>query len=161
MIPETKSRSWFKQIEGYLLIPHELLHVVGYRLVGEHCIYRWGETYVTPTGRPSRSRDLFGMLFPSVVFLVLALSFGLLAGFASRAVIQEGVAFWFIFWLTLTYLAGIYAGTTLGDLRRAYLLIRNQPWYSWTPFDFFFYPLVDWNEVRRRVARGEIDAEQN
>jgi hypothetical protein len=152
---ETKPRNWFKRIEGYLLIPHELLHVVGYRLVGQRSIYYWGETYVTPVPKPSRAQDLFGMLFPFTVFLLLALGFGLLAGFASRAVVEEGASFWFVFWLGLTYTAGLYAGTTLGDLRRAYLSLRGQPWYSWTPFDFFFYPLVDWDEIRRRIERRD------
>src|SRR5688500_15210116 len=98
--------------------------------------------------------------YPLYIFsgTLLALGFGLLAGFASRAVVQEGASFWFIFWLGLTYIAGLYAGTTLGDLRGAYLLIRSQLWYSWTPFDFFFYPLVDWNDIRQRVERGEVDA---
>jgi hypothetical protein len=81
-------------------------------------------------------------LFPFVVFSTLVTVLALLAGFASEAVVREGRVFWFIFWLTLTHIAGIYVGSTLLDLRRAYLLIVGKPWYSWTPFDILFQPLV-------------------
>jgi hypothetical protein len=87
--------------------------------------------------------------------------FCLLAGFASKEFVQEAKPFWFIFWLGLTYIAGFYATSAMGDLRIAYLIIKDKPWYAWTPFDVFYPPLVDWNEIRRKVAEGEIDAEQD
>ncbi len=34
---------WLHRLGGYFLIPHELLHIVGYRLVGKQCRYEWGE----------------------------------------------------------------------------------------------------------------------
>jgi hypothetical protein len=158
---ESKNHSLFKRLEGYLLIPHELLHVLGYRLVGQPCEYRWGDSFVTPTHSMTRRQDLIGMLFPSVIFFILVTVFGLLAGFAAEAAVREGKLFWFIFWLALTYITGIYLGSTLVDLRRAYLLIVGKPWYSWTPFDILFQPLVDWDDIRRKVAKGEIDDQQD
>ena len=152
---QVQNISWFKRVEGYLLIPHELLHVLGYRLVGQRCEYRWGQPYVTPAGPIPRYRNLVGMLFPFLIFSTLLIIFALLAGFASEQAVREDSPFWFIFWFTLTYLAGIYVGTTLGDLRQVYLLILNKPWYGWTPFDIFFYPLVDWNEIRRKITAGK------
>jgi hypothetical protein len=158
---EMNLNSRFRRLGGYILIPHELLHVLGYRLVGQPCHYRWGESYITPPQSVSRNRKLVGMLLPFVSFLSLTIISGILSGFAIRGLIQEGQFFWFIFWLGLTHLAGFYMATTLGDLRQAYLLLTQKPWYSWTPFDFFFYPLVDWQDIRYRVAIGEIDAEQD
>jgi hypothetical protein len=101
------------------------------------------------------------MLFPFLVFFTIAIIFALLAGFAAETAARDGAFFWFGFWLMLTYISAIYIGTTLGDLRRAYLLLFNKPWYDWTPFDIFFQPLIDWNDIRRKVAAGELDAEQD
>jgi hypothetical protein len=158
---DTRARSQFQLILGYLAIPHELLHVLGHRLVGQRCKYQWGNTYVTPIGEITRWKRLVGLLFPFVVFFSLTIIFSLPAGFASRSVVQEGQVFWFVFWLGLTYIAGFYTSSTIGDLRQAYLLLKNKPWYAWTPFDIFYQPLMDWNEIRRKVAEGEIDAEQD
>lgn len=157
---KVESHSWFKQVEGYILIPHELLHVLGYRLVGQRCKYHWAQPYVTPVQPLSRRQDLVGTLFPFLIFSILVLIFALLAGFASEAVVREDSYFWFIFWLTLTYIASIYIGTTLRDLRQVYLLIFDKPWYGWTPFDIFFQPLIDWNEIRKKVATGEDGDDQ-
>ena len=154
-------QSWLSRFGGYILIPHELLHVVGYRLMGKECRYEWGNSYVTPIGRMTRRQDLIGMLFPFTVFLMFLTSFAILAGFASEQVVRDGSFFWFIFWLTLAYIAGFYVCTAIGDLRRAYLLITKKPWYSWTPFDFFFLPFVNWDDVRKKVASGEIDDKQD
>jgi hypothetical protein len=44
----TQSRHWITQLNGYIAVPHELLHVAGYWLVGKPCQYRWGDAYVTP-----------------------------------------------------------------------------------------------------------------
>jgi hypothetical protein len=151
----------FKALEGYLLIPHELLHVAGYWLVGQQCEYRWGQPYVTPIGLMLRWKRLVGMLFPFGVFFSLATVLALLAGYAARAAVREGSFFWLTLWLGLIYLTSLYVGSTLGDLRRAYLLIVNKPWHSWTPFDIFFLPVVDWNDIRQKAAKGEIDGQQN
>ncbi len=148
---------WFSHLEGYLLIPHELLHVIGFRLVGQRCAYRWGNPFVTPIGPMNRAERLVGMLFPFVIFFILVTAFAIFAGLTAGQAVREGIWGRLLFWLTLTLTAGLYLGTTIGDLRRAYLLIFDKPWYSWTPFDFFFWPLVNWNEVREKAAKGDID----
>jgi hypothetical protein len=63
-------------LEGYVLIPHELLHVWAYRLVGQPCWYRWGDTQVTPMRRLSRRERLFVLLWP--FGLTLGVGLGLL-----------------------------------------------------------------------------------
>lgn len=158
---DIKTSSQLKQLFGYLAIPHELLHIVGYRLVGERCAYQWGNSYVSPLGEMPRWKRFVGKLFPFIIFFSLTILFSLSAGFASKQLAQEGEVIGFIFWLGLTYIAGFYTMSTVGDLRQAYLLLKNKPWYGWTPFDVFYYPMVDWNEIRRKVAQGEIDAGEN
>lgn len=161
MTRQSNLQNWFVRLSGYVVMPHELLHVVGFRLVGKQCEYRWGNHYVTPIEPMTGRERLVGMLFPFAVFFVLLISFIILAGFAAEYVVREGAFFWFIFWLTLTYIAGFYMCTAIGDLRQAYLLIFDKPWYGWTPFDFFFQPFVDWNDIRKKVTTGEIDDKQD
>ena len=158
---QIKGQNRLTYLAGYLLAPHELLHVVGFRLVGKQCQYRWGNTYVTPIGPMTRRERLVGMLFPFTVFFALLIGFAISAGFAAEQIVFEGKTFWFIFWMILTYLAGFYACTAIGDLRRAYLLIFDKPWHSWTPFDFLFRPFMDWNDIRKKVDAGEFDDKQN
>jgi len=145
------------KLGGYFLIPHELFHIVGYRLVGVRCSYKWGDSYVTPSGSVSRRRRLVGLLFPFGVFCVITIVCGILSTLAYRQAAHGG----FIFWTVMTIIAGVYAGTAVTDLRKAYLLMVDKPWYSWTPFDIFYWPVVDWNEVRKRVAAGEFVYKQD
>lgn len=156
---QAKHQNKISHLMGYLLIPHELLHIVGFRLVGKRCEYQWGNSYVTPIGPMTRWERLVGRLFPSVVFLLLLISFGILAGFASEQVVHKESFFWFIFWVGLAYIASFYTCSAIGDLRQAYLLIFNKPWHSWTPFDFFFWPFVDWAEIRKKAVLEEVDDE--
>lgn len=152
---KTKPQTWFSRLEGYVLIPHELLHLVGYRLVGKQCKYEWGQPYVTPIEPLSRNERLVGVLFPFIVFVLLIILLAIPAGFAAKAVIQDGALFRFIFWLVLTHIAVGYALSTVGDLRNAYLLINNKPWHSWTPFDFLFWPFIDWAEIQKEREAKE------
>ena len=153
----TQSPQWPARIGGYLAIPHELLHIIGFRLVGQRCVYQWGQPHVTPLGSIPAWKRLVGRLFPFAVFLTLLIVFTILSGLAYSQALRSGSFFWFILWTSLAYVAGMYAGSTVGDLRRAYLLIFNKPWYSWTPFDFVYWPIVDWDKVREKVVSGEAE----
>lgn len=157
----TKPKHHQPSLEGYLLIPHELLYVLGYWLVGKQCRYRWGESYVTPLGSPARWQDLVGTLLPFITFAGLFLICGVLSSFAYGYALQSGNYIWFIVWTGLAFVTGLYAGTAIGDLRNAYLVLTQKPWYSWTPFDIFYWPVIDWEETRKRVSNGEIDAQQD
>ena len=127
------------KFEGYLLIPHELLHIAGYRLVGKRCVYHWGEPYVIPVGPLTRRQRLVGILFPFVVCTVLFWLLTFLSGVILMIVShrQGNLLLWLIPLFSLCMVAGAYAGTSLSDLRKAYCLIRNKPQDSKTPFDFF------------------------
>ncbi len=68
--------SFLRRLEGYILIPHELLHVWAYRLVGQPCQYHLGDTQVTPLKPLSRREYLFVLLWP--FGLTLGIGLGLL-----------------------------------------------------------------------------------
>jgi len=154
------STQWLSWLEGYFLIPHELLHVVGYRFVGKTCRYRWGSHSVTPLGTITRRERLVAMLFPFGVFIISFLSSTILTGLSYGQALRTGAFFWFGFWLVGSLVLGLYAGTTIIDLRNAYLLLTDKPWHSWTPFDIFFWPVVDWDEIRKNMSTEETDDKQ-
>jgi hypothetical protein len=151
----TKYQGGPTQFVRYLALPHELLHLVGYRLVGKQCVYRWGDAHVTPLGPMTRWARLVGLLFPFAVSSGLCLLTGVLSGWAYRYQLQDGSILWFILLVALTLVFGSYAGTAIADLRKAYLLLLDKPWHSWTPLDIFFWPVVDWSEVRKNVTSKE------
>ena len=152
----TKSRAHSTSLSGYLLIPHELLHLAGYRLAGKRCQYRWGNSYVTPFEPVSRTERFVGILFPFLIFALLFIICAVLSAKAYLQVLQQSqVSFWFILWTGLALSSGMYAITAMTDLRKAYLLLFKKPWYSWTPFDLFFWPLVDWDKIRQKIASEE------
>ncbi|HEX9922988.1 MAG TPA: hypothetical protein VGD99_10020 [Anaerolineae bacterium] len=126
------------RIEGYLLIPHELLHVIGYRLVGQRCTYRWGDHQVRPAGPMLRRERLVGLLFPVVTCVAAWLILLPLSGVAFFYGGMKGV----IILTMLASLALIYAFASIGDLRQAYLLLYEQEPHHKTPFDFLFWPIL-------------------
>lgn len=142
-------------------IPHELLHIVGYWLVGKRCEYKWGNDYVKTVDSMTRGERLVGLLFPFVVCMVLFLVFVVLSSVGYIQAMRGGGYVWLIIWTGLALLTGGYAGTAVGDLRQAYLLILNKPWLSWTPFDFFFLPFINWNDIRKEMEEDEVYVEQN
>jgi len=119
----------WQKLEGYLLIPHELLHVAGYRLVGKRCHYRLGERRVVPIGPLGRQERLVGLLFPFVVWSVLFVFLTGLAGLVLLLVSRQNGNIWL--WLAilgpLCLAVGGYLGTTAGDLDQAYRLLRRRP----------------------------------
>jgi hypothetical protein len=131
-------RNWLTQLEGYLLIPHELLHLVGYKLVGKRCHYHWGNSYVTPIDPMTRNEKLVGLLFPLAACLMAWL---LLFPLPFVALFIAGPT-WAIILTLLPVIPFAYAFTAIGDLRRAYLLIYDYSPRQKTPFDFFFWPIL-------------------
>lgn len=125
------------RVEGWLLIPHELLHLAGYSLVGKRCRYRMGDDSVAPVGPLTPRERLVGLLFPFAACLVAGLVLLALAvGVYVRQNSQTALALWLALPATLLL---IYAGVSLGDLRQVYLLL-----FGWdrqqTPFDWLFWP---------------------
>ncbi len=56
-----------QKMDGYIAVPHELMHVVAYRLIGKQCAYRLGDrAVIAPTTCTLRER-IFCLLFPLLV----------------------------------------------------------------------------------------------
>ena len=55
------------KLDGYLVIPHELLHVVAYRLIGKSCTYQLGDHAVKSLEDRTFKQHLFCLLFPLLV----------------------------------------------------------------------------------------------
>jgi len=62
----------FWKLNGILVIPHELLHVVAHRLIRKRCHYRLGDSFVMPLEPYTVGQYLFCLLFPLLVSLPLA-----------------------------------------------------------------------------------------
>lgn len=138
------------QLEGYLLIPHELLHVLGYKLAGKRCLYQWGNRYVTTVDPMTRNEELVGLLFP---FAVCMATWLILLPVPFVALFLGGLA-WAVGLSILFSVPFIYAFASIGDLRQAYLLILNKPKGSPTPFDFFFWLVME--EHRKGLYRSAL-----
>jgi len=119
------------RIEGFLSIPHELLHILGYRLVGKRCAYRWGDNHVTLLDPATPIERLIGGLFPFAVSLPISLFFlGMSGGAqlrAEQANPQSPDLFWTLLFGAFYLVAFIYVGACTGDLWKAYLLLKQHP----------------------------------
>jgi hypothetical protein len=63
------------KLDGYLVIPHELLHVLAYRIIGKRCVYRLGEHGVNSLEERTRNERLFCLLFPLLVNILVIVLF--------------------------------------------------------------------------------------
>jgi len=55
------------KLDGYLIIPHELMHVVAYRIIGKRCAYRLGDHTVKSLEDRTLGQRLFCLLFPLLI----------------------------------------------------------------------------------------------
>ncbi|MCB0060977.1 MAG: hypothetical protein KDE19_02635, partial [Caldilineaceae bacterium] len=71
-----RSVTWQRilKLEGYLLVPHELLHVIAHRMIGRDCAYQLGDKWVVKREPCSWREDLFCLLFPLMVTLPIGLT---------------------------------------------------------------------------------------
>jgi hypothetical protein len=129
-------------LEGYLAVPHQLLHIAGYRLVGKQCVYRLGKPYVLPVGTMTRRERLIGILFPFITFCTIFLVSSLGASLALTFFEPTTIPWWGFAFFLLAVISGLYTFFSTGDLRQAYQLLHNKTLRSRTPFDF----LWSWQE---------------
>lgn len=134
------SRGFLYKLGGYYLIPHELLHVLAYRLIGKPCHYEWGNYSVSCSINRTRGEKLFVLLFPTMVCLGLGFFFHLLWGISLLFVIRmpleryffvEGPTWHFTLPVIATLLI-IYSGNGYGDIINAYrlLLRKDKPQHN-------------------------------
>lgn len=126
---------------GYFFLPHELLHVAGYRLVGKNCRYHPGDWSVKPEPGLTRKQRLVGLLFPVVICTLAGAQFLFVGMLAIRLYLGAIVPLWVLLAGLPCTLLGVWAllnATASGsDLIHAYYLIRNKP----LPDQL---PILDW-----------------
>jgi len=119
---KTQLQTTLHKLGGYYLIPHELLHVLAFRIIGKPCEYHWGNDYVRPLARETKREWLFVSLFPFAVIMGLGLFFGLL-WVSSAFFIKirperyfiDGPTWHFIFFI-MSALFALYATSAEGDI---------------------------------------------
>lgn len=61
------------RLATYLYIPYQFLQIVGYRLVGKHCDYRWRKYRPEPIEPATLPQHFIALIFPTIVcFTILA-----------------------------------------------------------------------------------------
>jgi hypothetical protein len=125
------------KLGDYYLIPHELLHVLAYRLLNQPCHYEWGDRQVQSTAKLTRRQDLFVLLLPFAVFFglgllthVVGLAVWVVILFTTPVPTTSPQAFLtampklpFILQLVATLLI-IYSGTGYNDIRVALRILQ-------------------------------------
>ena len=132
MKKSTSNNFWYK-LGGYYLVPHELLHVLAYRLMGKPCHYEWGEYRVHSLSPRTRGEKLFILLFPvgvcwgfSFFFALLWLLSALFIRIPPERYLIDGPT-WQLIFPILAALLVIYSGTSHWDLVAAYhILLRKE-----------------------------------
>ncbi len=122
---------------GWILIPHELLHVLAHRLIGQPCAYQLGRPTVRSLGRLSRRDRVFVLLFPLGVMLGLGLGLTLtylitFVWLILPTLANPLVTYWQVapgwhqaLWVALFAII-TYTGTTYTDLYLAYQIVTHR-----------------------------------
>ena len=117
------------KLGGYYLIPHELLHVFAYRIIGKSCQYKWGDYHVQSSAERTRGEKLFVLLFPTVICLVFGGFFHflwLMTAFFIKIPPEQyfidGPTWHFVFPL-MAFIFILYSGNGYGDVINAYRLL--------------------------------------
>lgn len=119
------------RLEGILLIPHELLHVAAYRLIGKGCQYRLGAPFVQRAASITRAERLFVLLFPTAIAGGAAVVFFLLWAFTAFALAARDPLYpfhapaWHIGLGVSFAITAVYAASGAGDIIAAARLLRD------------------------------------
>jgi len=125
--------SVLNSVESWVAIPHELLHVLAHRIIGQPCDYRFGQKFVRPLTPLSLRQRLFVLLFPFAVTFGAGLAVCLLALawiFVRRFVLladYQTVQREFVVLTIVAALCITYAGLSIYDLLAVYHLRRRPP----------------------------------
>jgi len=126
-------KTW-RSVEGLLLIPHELLHVLAYRLINKPCRYHLGECWVESLSPLPRRQELFVTLFPLAVTLGISLILYGLTWFTLAYLILPSltppiqsywhdVPRWHFTLVMAAWLTTCYSSVAVKDIANAYRLL--------------------------------------
>jgi hypothetical protein len=123
-----KKKILLRKLKGYYAIPHELLHVLAFHIIGKPCQYQWGDLSVKPLAQETLYERLFVSLLPFAVIFGTALFFILtwetLAMFINQHPEQYGD---YLPWSFMVLLIGglflLYSTTSAEDLLNSYVLL--------------------------------------
>lgn len=120
------------RLEGYYLIPHELLHVLAYRLIGKPCRYTWGDHRVESDAPKTKGERLFVLLLPFVTCWILGTLFHLLWILLALSTLlppeqyfREAPLWHYLLPITATGFI-IYSGTGYRDIRRVWKILFEE-----------------------------------
>jgi hypothetical protein len=119
------------KIDGYLAIPHELLHVLAYRLIGKKCSYSYGEHFVRALSPLTFAERLLVLLFPlfilggtALIFQLLWAITYLLIGFPPQPINYFRVApMWHKLLWVVSVILMLYSGSSVMDIVMAVRLV--------------------------------------
>jgi len=126
------------KLGGYFLIPHELLHVLAYRIIGKPYYYQWGDYRVRSLAKKTQAEAIFVLLLPFVTCWIIGFFFGvlwLLSAFfitiPPERYFIDGPT-WHLIFPIIGILLIFYSGTAHRDLIAAYYILsgKNQSNYN-------------------------------
>jgi hypothetical protein len=125
-------KTFFHKVGGYYLIPHELLHVLAYRLIGKPYDYQWGDYQVSSPAKMTQGERLFVLLLPLGVCLTLSFFFHfvwIILALSAQLPLAEyllAAPKWHFVFHILANLCMLYTGTSYRDIRRILHLLFGQ-----------------------------------
>jgi hypothetical protein len=122
------------KLDGYLAIPHELLHILAYRLIGKRCAYQFGDHGVDALEDRTFNQRLFCLLFPLLInSLVVLLLLGVwFVTYVTAPYPLNPLGYFHLapFWHKLLFIGWIgamtYAGACLWDVIFAFQLLMEK-----------------------------------
>lgn len=129
---------WLKRLEGWLLVPHEMLHVFAYRLIGKRCHYRVSNLHVARAEPLMRRERIFVLLLPTAVSgtvcIVLAVAWAVSAYLLAKtdSLYPQRMPLWHAGLLTAFAVSFVYAGAGWMDILTAAALLRG---HQKTPYE--------------------------
>jgi hypothetical protein len=124
----------FWKIDGYLAIPHELLHLLAYRLIGKRCRYHLGDHFVHALETRSLKERLFVLVFPLLVIGTTGLSLMVLWAVTyvmnqyppHPLVYFDAAPIWHKSLWVISVILLLYAGSCVGDIQLVIRLLLQQ-----------------------------------
>jgi len=127
MVIMNKQYPWWYKLAQYYLLPHELLHVVAYRIIRKPYHYEWGNHYVKSLTGLNLKEKLFITLFPFIISLgsglFLILSWMTIVFFMNRQPNQTTELSWHLILLISGLWLAFYSTTAEHDLVKSYHLL--------------------------------------